>query len=86
MPREDTGRSCSQMHAQKDRCCHCLFSPERVQLTDSLLRRTTDFVEEEARVTRCSTFTVRGILYSAPIATDRPPFEGAGALLGKKVA
>jgi hypothetical protein len=25
-----------------------------------------DFVEEEALVTRCSTFTVRGILYSAP--------------------
>ena len=30
------------------------------------MRRTTDFVEEETRVTRCSTFTVRGILYSAP--------------------
>ena len=29
-------------------------------------RRTTDFVEEEARVTRCGTFTVRAILYSAP--------------------
>jgi hypothetical protein len=29
-------------------------------------RRTADFVETEARVTRASTFTVRGILYSAP--------------------
>jgi len=29
-------------------------------------RRTTDFVEEEGQVTRCSTFTVAGILYSAP--------------------
>lgn len=28
--------------------------------------RTTDFIEEEARVTRCGTFTVRGVLYSAP--------------------
>ncbi|CAD6563467.1 hypothetical protein LMG24235_08714 [Paraburkholderia sabiae] len=42
------------------------FRLEREQLMDLPLRRTTDFVEEEARVTRCSTFTVRGILYSAP--------------------
>jgi hypothetical protein len=42
------------------------FRLEREQLKDLPLRRTTDFVEEEARVTRCSTFTVRGILYSAP--------------------
>ncbi|WP_338927419.1 IS21 family transposase (plasmid) [Mycetohabitans endofungorum] len=42
------------------------FRLEREQLVDLPLRRTTDFVEEEARVTRCSTFTVRGILYSAP--------------------
>ncbi len=42
------------------------FRLERKQLVDLPLRRTTDFVEEEARVTRCSTFTVRGILYSAP--------------------
>jgi hypothetical protein len=42
------------------------FRIEREQLVDLPLRRTTDFVEEEARVTRCSTFTVRGILYSAP--------------------
>jgi len=42
------------------------FRLEREQLIDLPLRRTTDFVEEEARVTRCSTFTVRGILYSAP--------------------
>ena len=39
---------------------------EREQLQDLPQRRTTDFVEEEARVTRCGTFTVRGILYSAP--------------------
>lgn len=42
------------------------FRLEREQLMALPLRRTTDFVEEEARVTRCSTFTVRGILYSAP--------------------
>ncbi|QDQ82315.1 IS21 family transposase [Paraburkholderia megapolitana] len=42
------------------------FRIEREQLIDLPLRRTTDFVEEEARVTRCSTFTIRGILYSAP--------------------
>ncbi len=42
------------------------FRIEREQLLELPIRRTTDFVEEEARVTRCSTFTVRGILYSAP--------------------
>jgi hypothetical protein len=42
------------------------FRIEREALSDLPLRRTTDFVEEEARVTRCGTFTVRGILYSAP--------------------
>jgi hypothetical protein len=42
------------------------FRLEREQLMDLPVRRTTDFVEEEARVTRCSTFAVRGILYSAP--------------------
>jgi hypothetical protein len=42
------------------------FNVEREHLQDLPLRRTTDFVEEEARVTRCGTFTVRGILYSAP--------------------
>jgi hypothetical protein len=42
------------------------FRIERAQLQDLPARRTTDFVEEEARVTRCGTFTVRAILYSAP--------------------
>jgi hypothetical protein len=42
------------------------FRIEREQLQDLPERRSTDFVEEEARVTRCSTFTVRAILYSAP--------------------
>ncbi len=42
------------------------FRIEREQLHDLPARRTTDFVEEEARVTRCGTFTVRAILYSAP--------------------
>jgi hypothetical protein len=42
------------------------FRIERKQLQDLPARRTTDFVEEEARVTRCGTFTVRAILYSAP--------------------
>ena len=42
------------------------FRIEREQLQELPQRRTTDFVEEEARVTRCGTFTVRAILYSAP--------------------
>ena len=42
------------------------FRIEREQLQDLPVRRTSDFVEEEARVTRCGTFTVRAILYSAP--------------------
>jgi hypothetical protein len=42
------------------------FRLELEQLMDLPPKRTTDFVEEEARVTRCSTFTVRGILDSAP--------------------
>jgi hypothetical protein len=42
------------------------FRIEREQLQALPERRTTDFVEEEARVTRCGTFTVRAILYSAP--------------------
>ena len=42
------------------------FVIEREQLQDLPERRTTDFVEEEARVTRCGTFTVRAVLYSAP--------------------
>jgi hypothetical protein len=42
------------------------FRIEREQLQELPVRRSTDFVEEEARVTRCGTFTVRAILYSAP--------------------
>lgn len=42
------------------------FRIEREHLRDLPTRRTTDFVEEEGHVTRCSTFTVGGILYSAP--------------------
>ena len=42
------------------------FHIEREHLQDLPARRSTDFVEEEARVTRCSAFTVRAILYSAP--------------------
>jgi hypothetical protein len=42
------------------------FRIEREQLRDLPACRSTDFVEEEARVTRCGTFTVRAILYSAP--------------------
>ena len=42
------------------------FRIEREHLGDLPPRRTTDFVEDEARVTRCGTFTVRNILYSAP--------------------
>jgi hypothetical protein len=42
------------------------FRIERGQLRDLPVRRTTDFVEEQALVTRSGTFTVRAILYSAP--------------------
>jgi hypothetical protein len=42
------------------------FRIEREQLQALPVRRTTNFVETEARVTRCSTFTVRAVLYSAP--------------------
>jgi hypothetical protein len=42
------------------------FRIEREQLGDLPVRRTTDFVEEDGLVTRCGTFTVAGILYSAP--------------------
>jgi hypothetical protein len=42
------------------------FQVERAQLKDLPYRRVTDFVEEEGRVTRSSTFTVCGVLYSAP--------------------
>ena len=42
------------------------FQIERQQLQDLPQRRTTDFVEDEGRVTRSSTFTVCGVLYSAP--------------------
>ncbi|MFM0348214.1 IS21 family transposase [Paraburkholderia sp. RL17-347-BIC-D] len=42
------------------------FQIEREHLLDLPEHRTTDFAEEEARVTRCGTFTVRCVLYSAP--------------------
>jgi hypothetical protein len=42
------------------------FRVEREHLQDLPVRRTTDFVEEDAHVTRCGTFVVRAILYSAP--------------------
>jgi hypothetical protein len=42
------------------------FRVEREQLRDLPTRRTTDFTEEQALVTRSGTFTVRAILYSAP--------------------
>lgn len=42
------------------------FRIEREQLADLPPRRTIDFTEDEARVTRCGTFTVRSVLYSAP--------------------
>ncbi|MDS0862969.1 IS21 family transposase [Burkholderia pseudomultivorans] len=51
---------------RRNRRCAAAFLIERQQLQDLPEYRTTDFVEEEAPVTRCSTFTVRGILYSAP--------------------
>jgi hypothetical protein len=42
------------------------FRIERGQLQDLPVRRTTDFVEEQAHVTKSGTFTVRSVLYSAP--------------------
>ncbi|VWC53059.1 integrase catalytic region [Burkholderia lata] len=50
----------------RNRLNAAVFRIERAQLQDLPERRTTDFVEEEALVTRRSTFSVRGILYSAP--------------------
>jgi hypothetical protein len=42
------------------------FAIERAALRALPERRSADFVETEARVTRASAFTVRGVLYSAP--------------------
>ena len=42
------------------------FRVEREQLQNLPQRRTTDFVEEDGRVTRCGMFTISGVLYSAP--------------------
>ena len=42
------------------------FRVEREQLQELPQRRTTDFVEEDGRVTRCGMFTISGVLYSAP--------------------
>jgi hypothetical protein len=42
------------------------FAVEREALRVLPERRSADFVETEARVTRASAFTVRGVLYSAP--------------------
>jgi hypothetical protein len=42
------------------------FRIEREQLQDLPVRRTTEFAEEQAMVTRSGTFTVRAVLYSAP--------------------
>lgn len=42
------------------------FAVERAALRALPERRSADFVETEARVTRASAFTVRGVLYSAP--------------------
>lgn len=42
------------------------FALERAALRALPERRSADFVETEARVTRASTFTVRGVLYGAP--------------------
>lgn len=42
------------------------FGLEQAHLRALPLRRSAEFVEEEGRVTRCGTFTVRAVLYSAP--------------------
>src|SRR5450759_5380880 len=49
------------------------FRIEREQLQDLPVRRSTDFVEEEAHVTRCGTFTVPPILDSAPQRSQPHP-------------
>jgi hypothetical protein len=51
---------------RRNRRIAAAFNAERALLQALPPQRTTDFIEEEARVTRCSTFTVRGVLYSAP--------------------
>ena len=51
---------------RRNRRIAAAFASSASSCEDLPERRTTDFVEEEARVTRCGTFTVRGVLYSAP--------------------
>jgi len=51
---------------QRNRRHATAFEAERAHLRELPARRTADCVEDEARVTRTGTFTVRGVLYSAP--------------------
>jgi hypothetical protein len=72
------------------------FQVEREYLRDLPEHRTTGFVEDEARVTRCSTFTVDNSIYSAPsrlighrlkvrLYTDRLDCYLSGALVHSTV-
>jgi len=64
--REDYDAFVREAVMRRNRRNAAAFRIEREQLADLPPRRTTDFVEDEARVTRCGTFTVRAVLYSAP--------------------
>jgi hypothetical protein len=46
---------------RRNRCNAAAFNVEREYLRELPELRTTDFIEEEARVTRCGAFTVRGV-------------------------
>lgn len=63
---EDYRRFVREVVARRNARVAKPFAVERAVLRPLPGRRTADFVETEARVTRASTFTVRGILYSAP--------------------
>ena len=66
-PRRTTAASSREVVARRN----APRSPSRSRIERAALRalperRSADFIETEARVTRASAFTVRGVLYSAP--------------------
>jgi hypothetical protein len=63
---EAYGRFVRDVVARRNARVAKAFAVERAALRCLPERRSADFVETEARVTRASAFTVRGILYSAP--------------------
>ena len=64
--REDYAVLVAEVVARRNRRHAAAFRLEQAQLQPLPARRSSDFVEDEARVTRCGTFTIRAVLYSAP--------------------